>query len=92
MRMCQTTVESFEMRFLTNDISLPVLTPQTTIFGFINGIENSVYKITNHILLIFKLHICKSREIGTLELNRLISDIKKLKLLEKGSCKETGTI
>ena len=36
--------------FLTNDISLPILTPQTVIFGFINGIENNVYKITNHIL------------------------------------------
>ena len=34
--------------FLTNDISLPILMPQATIFGFINGIENSVYTITNH--------------------------------------------
>ena len=48
--------------FLMNDISLPILTPQTAIFGFINGIENSVYKITNDILLIFKLHVYKSRE------------------------------
>ena len=46
--------------FLTSDISLPTLTPQTTVFGFINGIENSFYKITNHILLIFKLHVYKS--------------------------------
>ena len=56
------------VRFLTNDISLPILTPQTVIFGFINGIENNVNKITNHILLIFKLHVCKSRERGALEL------------------------
>ena len=28
--------------FLTNDISLSILTPQTVIFGFINGIENNV--------------------------------------------------
>ena len=28
--------------FLTNDISLPILTPQTAIFGFTNGIENNV--------------------------------------------------
>ena len=41
--------------FLTNDISLPILTPQTAIFGFINGIENNFYEIKNHILLIFKL-------------------------------------
>ena len=71
--------------FLTNDISLPILTPQTAIFGFTNGIENNVYKITNHILLIFKLHVYKSRERGTLELSRLINEIKKVKVLEKNS-------
>ena len=71
--------------FLTNDISLPVLTPQTAIFGFINGIENNVYKIKNHILLVFKLHVYKSRERGTLELTRLINEIKKVKILEKNS-------
>ena len=71
--------------FLTSDIFLPILTPQTAIFGFINGIENNVYKITNHILLIFKLHVYKSRERGTLELSRLINEIKKVKLLEKNS-------
>ena len=81
--------------FLTNDISFPILTPQTAIFGFINGIENSVYKITNHILLIFKLHVYKSRERGSLELSRLRNEMK-VKLLEKKSppksCKETGTV
>ena len=60
---------------------------QTVTFGFINGIENNIYKITNHILLIFKLHVCKSRERGTLELSRLINEIKKMKLLEKNSAK-----
>ena len=67
--------------FLTNDISLPILTPQTAIFGFINGIENSVYKIFK--LLIFKLHVYQSRERGTLELSRLMNEIKKVKLQEK---------
>ena len=69
--------------FLTNDISLPILTPQTAIFGFINGIENSVYKIINHVLLIFKLQVYQSRERGTLELSRLMNEIKKVKLQEK---------
>ena len=69
--------------FLTNDISLPILTPQTAIFAFINGIENSIYKITNHILSIFKLYVYKSREKGPLELSRLINEIKKVELLEK---------
>ena len=71
--------------FLTNDISFPILTPQTAIFGFSNGIENNVYKITNHILLIFKLHVYKSRERSTLEASRLIKEIKKVKPLEKNS-------
>ena len=71
--------------FLMNDVSLPILTPQTAIFGFINGIENSVYKITNHILLIFKLHIYKSRQRGTLELTRLTNEIKQVKLQDKKS-------
>ena len=71
--------------FLTNDISLPVLRPQTAIFGFINGIENNVCKITNHIILIFKLHVYKSRERGTTKLSTLINEIKNVKLLEKNS-------
>ena len=71
--------------FLTNDISLVILTPQTAISGFINRIEHSVYKITNNILLIFKLHVYKSRERNNLELNRLINEIKEVKLLEKKS-------
>ena len=71
--------------FLMNDFSLPILMPQTAIFGFINGIENNVYEIKNHILLIFKLHVYKSRERGTLELSRLINEINKWKLLKKNS-------
>ena len=65
--------------FLANDVFLPILTQQTGIFGFINGI----YKITNHVLLIFELHVYSSREKGTLELSRFINEIKKLKLREK---------
>ena len=82
--------------FLTNDIFLPILTPQTAIFGFINGIGNSVYKITDHMLLIFKLSVHKSRERDTLEISRLINEINKVKLLEKKispkSWKETETV
>ena len=69
MHMCQRTVDNSRL-FLMNDISLPILTPQTASFGFINGIEKSAYKITNHILLISKLHVYKSRERGIIELSR----------------------
>ena len=30
---------------LINNFSLSIITPQTAIFGFINGIENNVYKL-----------------------------------------------
>ena len=53
MHMSKTTVESLKIG-ANNDISLPILTPHTAIFGFINGTENSVYKITNHTLSIFQ--------------------------------------
>ena len=69
--------------FLTNDICLPVLMPQTVIF--ISEITNNVYKITNHILLIFKLQVYESKERSVLELSRLINKMKKVKLLEKNS-------
>ena len=45
MHMCKTTVELLQI----NDISLPILMSQTAIFSFFNGIQNNVYKITNHI-------------------------------------------
>ena len=64
MHICETSVESFKI-LSNDDASLPILAPQTAIFGFTNGIENNVYKITNHILLIFKLHVYKSRKRGT---------------------------
>ena len=70
--------------FLKNDISLPILTSQT-IFGFINGIESIASKIRNNMLLMFKLHFCKSREVGTLELGRLMNEKNKVKLLIKKS-------
>ena len=44
---------------------------------------------TNHILLIFKLRVYKSRKRGTLELSRLINEIQIRKLSPK-SYKETG--
>ena len=55
--VCVTQLWDHLRLFPTNDISPPILTPQISIFVFINGIESNVYKNTNHILLIFKLHV-----------------------------------
>ena len=46
-------------------IILPV-TPQSTIFGFIDHKVND--HLINHILLIFKNYVCKTRENGSLTL------------------------
>ena len=73
MHIRKTTVESFKI--ISNERYLSSNTNSN-----INGIENNVYKIKTHILLIFKLHVYKSRERGTLELSRLINEIKKVKL------------
>ena len=84
MHMCQTTMKSFKI--VSKEWYLYSNTNATNChFGFINRIENSVYKITNHILLIFILHFYKRRERGTLELSRLINEIKKVKVLETKS-------
>ena len=90
--MCQTTVESFKIVSRKWCLSYNTNAINWHIFGFING----VYKITNHVHLIFELHVYSSRERGTLELSRFINEIKKIKLLEKKisqkSCKETGAV
>ena len=72
-RICVKQLWNHLRLFLASDICLPILTPQVAVFGCINGIESTVYKIAGHILLIFKLHILQSRETGTFALSRLIS-------------------
>ena len=69
--LCDETIKQIfleRMCVLTDDICLSILTPQTAIFGCINGIESNVYKITNHAFY-FKLHVYKTTESGTLALN-----------------------
>ena len=48
------------------------------------------FKITNHILLICKLQVYKSRKRGTLELRKSTNEIKKVKLLEKMAAQNHG--
>ena len=45
--------------FLSNSLNIPLLTPQSAIFGFINQKEN--FLIINHLLFIFKFYIYNSR-------------------------------
>ena len=63
--------------FLSDSLTVPSLTPQSAIFGFID-IENQNYIIINHLHLIFKYNIYKSRTYKSLNFLYLKSDIKKV--------------
>ena len=70
-----------------NNLMLATLTPQTTIFGFLGYINNdSILEknkcLSNHILLTFKLYVYKSREKKFLNMNNLIAEIQKIKIIE----------
>ena len=70
--------------FFSTDLNLPLLTPQTAIFGFLADTDKCISTIsTNHLLLIFKMYICRSREKCSVDISRLINDIRKIKTLEK---------
>ena len=67
-----------------NDLILPTLTPQAATLGILESESNdSTFKnnkvFINHILLIFKLYVFKSRE----NLNNIIPKIRKVKTIEK---------
>ena len=76
------------VQFLENNLILPTLTPQTAIFDFLDYTNNdSIFEknkcVSNHILLIFKLYMYKSREKKLLNINNLIAEIQKIKRIEK---------
>ena len=70
--------------FLKAEIDLPVNTPQSAIFGFLNY-ENSSDFI-NHLLLIFKYYLFNSREHKKLSLEVLQKQIVKIDDTEKQIC------
>ena len=71
-----------------NNLILITLTPQIPIFGFLDSENNdSIFEnnksLSNHILLIFKLYVYKSRERKLININNLIAEIRKVKRIEK---------
>ena len=67
---------------------MPTLPPQTAIFGFLDSANNdSIFEndnvLSNHILLIFKLCVCNSREKKLININNLIAEIGKVKRIKK---------
>ena len=76
------------VHYFQNSLVLPILTPQTAIFGFLDS-TNSDYNLKknklliNHILPIFKLYVYRSREKQFIHINNLIVEIKSVKVIEK---------
>ena len=64
--------------FLSNSLNIPLLTPQSAIFGFINQKEN--FLIINHLLLTFKFYTRNSRSSCKLNIEHYILH-KKLETL-----------
>ena len=69
---------------LKDDLILLPLTPQTAIFGFLEA-DCQSYLIQNHIPLILKLYIHKSRKTKFLSSTCLLKEIRKIKNIEKKS-------
>ena len=76
------------VHFFQNSLVLPILTPQTAIFGLLDS-TNSDYNLEtnklliNHILLIFKLYVYRSREKQFIHINSLIAEIKSPRVIQK---------
>ena len=68
-------------KFLQAKTDLPVNTPQSAIFGFLNYENNS--DIINHLLLIFKYYLFNSREHKKLRLEVLKKEIVKISKIFK---------
>ena len=68
--------------FLENQLSLYDLTPKAAFFGFTEKhLDDSI--LQNHLLLVFKIYLYKSRSYGFVCLKSLLLEIKKINCLEK---------
>ena len=65
-----------------SDLKFLELTPQTAIVGIFNDSVSNIHLI-NHILLLFKLYIYKSRNKNRLNINELLANILNIKKLRK---------
>ena len=81
---CETQSLWEELRkYFHDDFSLPILSPQTALFGFLDFSEHEDLFLFNHILLVFKLYLYKTREEKTLHLKMLLMNIADVKRIEK---------
>ena len=75
------------VQYFQNTLILPALTPQTAIIAVLDSVSNNSFEtnkiLINYILLIFKLCVYKSREKKFMNINNLIFEIPKVKMIEK---------
>ena len=71
--------------YISENLAIPCLTPQSVLFGFIDTQQENCV-IINHLLLILKFNIYKSRDLKTLIFVRLKSDIIKIRQIEENLC------
>ena len=72
--------------YISENLVIPCLTPQSAIFGFID-IQQENLVIINHLLFIFKFNVYKSRDLKTLNFLRLKSDIIKIRQIKENLCR-----
>ena len=69
--------------YLAEDFLLPPQTPQAAVFGFSEKDNTENLILCNHLFLIFKLYVYRSREKGLLNVMSLVNQIIKIKKNEK---------
>ena len=68
--------------YLSEKVTLPILNPQSTIFGFPDVLDHN-YLLVNHLLLIFKYNVYNSRVNNTLSFLNLKCVISQIKYIEE---------
>ena len=68
--------------YLSEKVTLPILNPQSTIFGFPDVLDHN-YLLVNHLLLIFKYNVYNSRVNNTLSFQNLKCVISQIKYIEE---------
>ena len=71
--------------YISENLVIPCLTPQSAMFGFIDTQQENCV-IINHLLPIFKYNVYKSRDLKTLNLLHLKSDIINTRQIEESLC------
>ena len=69
-------------RHLHSDLKFPELTPQTAILSIFDNFVSNIHFV-NHILLLYKLYIYKSRNKHRLNIPELLANTLNIKKLEK---------